>query len=80
MREHKKSAPQLIAEIKRSMKCCNDTKMIEEYFNFGCRVQSTAFPSYCGRKDCRYCFLEREKNNALENVKMGIDVSIFKES
>ena len=77
---NKKSAPQIISEIKRAMKCCDNPEMIKEYFNFGCQVQSIAFPSYCGRKDCRYCFLEREKNDALKNVKMGIDVSIFRES
>lgn len=76
MKNTRKYAPRMITEEREAMKSCRSECEINKHFNCACHIQSTLFPATCANKDCRYCFLERERNTALELAKMGITINV----
>lgn len=73
MKDTKKSAPQLINEQRRNMATCGTEVGINAHFECACRLQSGNFPASCNSRDCRYCFLERERNLALEALTINVN-------
>lgn len=69
-------APKLINEQRRSMKSCGTEAGINAHFECACRLQGTAFPASCANKDCRFCFLEKEKNIALDMLRAGVTINV----
>ena len=68
---------QMLSDHRRAMKSCGDKKMIEKHFQCACALESDMHPKRCMERDCRYCFLEREKNDALDRLSLGVTINVY---
>lgn len=76
MKMTRKEATKRLNEARMAMVDAKTREEVDKCFSKSCRLQSALYPASCANKDCRYCFLERERNLNLQRLANGVHITI----